>query len=70
MGPDHAIPYFDPLDGGVGASVLFLLEAPGPRAVASGFISRDNPDETAKNFHEFNAAAGLARRLRSRVKIT
>lgn len=44
------VPYFDPLDGGQYAEILFLLEAPGPRAVESGFISRNNPDPTAKNF--------------------
>ncbi len=44
------IPYFDPLDGGVEARCLFLLEAPGRRAVESGFISRNNPDPTARNF--------------------
>jgi uracil-DNA glycosylase len=61
-GPDAAIPYFDPWDGGVEARVLFLFEAPGPKAVRSGFISRNNPDETAKNFFELTAAAGLHRK--------
>ena len=56
------IPFFDPLDGGIGAECLFLLEAPGPRAVSSGFISRNNPDETAKNWFELNLAAGIDRR--------
>jgi hypothetical protein len=54
MGSGHEIPYFDPWDGGIDAEVLFLFEAPGPRAKGSGFISRNNPDETAKNFFEFN----------------
>ena len=40
------IPHFDPLDGGSNAQVLFLMEAPGPKASASGFVSRNNPDET------------------------
>ncbi len=48
------IPYFDPWDGGVNAEVLFLLEAPGPKSLVSGFISRNNPDETAKNFFELS----------------
>jgi uracil-DNA glycosylase len=56
------IPYFDPWDGGVDAEVLYLLEAPGAKAVASEFISRNNPDETAKNFFELNIAAGIPRR--------
>lgn len=60
-GSTAAIPYFDPWDGGVNAEVLFLLEAPGPRAVAAGFVSRDNPDETAKNFLLLNQDAGIAR---------
>ena len=55
------IPFFDPLDGGISAKCFFLLEAPGPKAVASGFISRNNPDETAKNFFILNQLAGLPR---------
>lgn len=61
-GRGTSIPFFDPWDGGVSARVLFLLEAPGPKAVTSGFISRNNPDETAKNFFELNMQAGLDRR--------
>ncbi len=56
------VPHFDPLDGGINARVLFLLEAPGAKAVASGFVSRNNPDETARNFFDLNMAAGIARR--------
>lgn len=61
MGRNFQIPFFDPLDGGVNASILFLLEAPGPKAIKSGFVSRDNPDNTAKNFRKLNegAADGL-----------
>ncbi len=55
------VPNFDPADGGVGARLLFLLEAPGKKAVGSGFVSRNNPDETAKNFFELNHAAGIPR---------
>ena len=55
------VPDFDPWDGGVQAECLFLLEAPGPKSVASGFVSRNNPDETAKNFFELNHEAGLSR---------
>jgi uracil-DNA glycosylase len=61
-GPGYEVPNVDPLDGGVDAKVLFLLEAPGPKALASGFISRNNPDETAKNFFLLNAEAGIDRR--------
>ena len=32
------VPYFDPLDGGANARALFVLEAPGPKAVASGLV--------------------------------
>lgn len=56
------VPYFDPLDGGVRARALFLLEAPGRKAVVSGFISRNNDDETAKNMLGLLAGAGIARR--------
>jgi uracil-DNA glycosylase len=62
-GADYSIPDFDPLDGGQEAEVLFLLEAPGAKAVATGFISRNNPDETARNFFLLNAEAGIDRRL-------
>lgn len=60
-GSDYSIPDFDPHDGGIEADCLFLLEAPGPRAVETGFVSRDNPDETAKNFLLLNAEAGIVR---------
>lgn len=36
-------------------------QAPGPKAVNAGFISRNNPDETAKNFFMLNKEAGIAR---------
>jgi uracil-DNA glycosylase len=61
-GPDAAIPYFDPWDGGVEAQILFLLEAPGRKAVRSGFISRNNPDDTATNFFELNLQAAIDRK--------
>ena len=61
-GPSYKIPDFDPIDGGSGAEVLFLLEAPGPKAVTSGFVSRNNPDETAQNFFLLNAEAQIDRR--------
>ena len=62
IGSQGAVPDFDPWDGGVTAELLYLLEAPGAKAVMSGFVSRNNPDETAKNFFEFNVAAGIDRR--------
>ena len=62
MGLDYQIPYFDPWDGGVAAEVLYLLEAPGAKAVVSGFISRNNPDETAKNFFQLNQQSGIPRK--------
>jgi uracil-DNA glycosylase len=63
MGTEHQIPFFDPWDGGIEARLLYLLEAPGPRAVRSGFVSQNNPDETAKNFFLLNQEAGIDRRL-------
>ena len=52
---------FDPFDGGIEAEVLFLLEAPGAQTVRTGFISRDNPDESARAWLEVNTEAGLPR---------
>lgn len=61
MGKGFEVPEFDPLDGGIQAEVLFLLEAPGAKAIASGFVSRNNPDETAKHFFLLNQEAGIER---------
>jgi uracil-DNA glycosylase len=59
---ENKIPYFDPLDGGINAKCLFVLEAPGQQAKDIDFISRNNPDETARNFFEFNREAGIRRK--------
>jgi hypothetical protein len=66
---DAEYPYFDPADAGVNASILFLLEKPGPMTVhtgrglraGSGFISRDNDDPTAEASFGFYKAAGVDR---------
>ncbi|MGB9382157.1 MAG: hypothetical protein WCB16_16155, partial [Candidatus Binatus sp.] len=58
--PD-AVPVFDPFDGGIYARVLFVFERPGPKALASGFISRENPDQTARNFGALLNAAKISR---------
>ena len=70
----YDVPYFDPLDGGVRAKCLFMLESPGRMTkkmgcgvrrggrVGSGFVSRNNNDETAKNFFEANEVAKLPRK--------
>lgn len=63
-------PYFDPADGGIDASILFLLEKPGPMTVdvgrgsraGSGFISRDNDDPTAEASFRFWRDAGIPRK--------
>lgn len=60
---EKLIPYFDPFDGGINAQCLFLFEAPGPKAVDTGFVSRNNPDESAKNFFLLNKEAQLPRSL-------
>jgi hypothetical protein len=60
-GPERPVPYFDPCDGGIQARVLFLLQSPGRKAVASCFISRNNPDPTARNMCGLLARAGIAR---------
>jgi uracil-DNA glycosylase len=58
---DRAVPDFDPKNGNEGAKFLFILEAPGPKAVASGVISFDNPDQSARNFREQLAEADINR---------
>jgi hypothetical protein len=63
------IPDFDPMDGGIGASILFLFEKPGPMTSAegsgirsgSGFISRDNDDPTAEATFRFMRDARIPR---------
>ncbi len=60
--PEQCIPDFDPDDGGTEAEVLFVLEAPGPRAKESGFVSRDNPDQTAGNLKAYLEEAGISRK--------
>lgn len=47
----HWIPDFDPLDGGIKAKILFLMEKPGPGKNKKGvrLVSRDNNDPTARN---------------------
>ena len=61
VGDEAGIPDFDPWDGGIDAEILFLLEAPGANAVKSGFISRNNNDQSAKNFHEISSEASIPR---------
>lgn len=60
------VPDFDPLDGGVDAEILFLLEKPGPKTDpargGSGFISRDNDDPSAEALYCFMETAGVPRR--------
>lgn len=63
------VPNFDPLDGGINAQALFLLEKPGPMTadagrgirVGSGFISRDNDDDTAEATYWFMRQAAIPR---------
>jgi hypothetical protein len=61
MGSNYEIPYFDPCDGGINAQALFLLEAPGRKAVGSNFISRNNPDPSAKTMCTLLATVALPR---------
>lgn len=48
-GFNEEIPDFDPKNGNLNAKFLLVLEAPGPKAIKTGYISIDNPDLTAKN---------------------
>lgn len=56
-----AVPDPDPLDGGVQARLLLLLETPGPAIRGTGIVSRDNPTGTASNLFRFLQAAGIPR---------
>lgn len=66
--PDWEFQDFDPLDGGIGADMLFLLEKPGPmtsstgKRKGSGFISRNNDDPTAEALFNFMVQAEIPRK--------
>ena len=53
------VPGFDPENGNEQARYLFLLEAPGPKAVQTGRVSLNNPDPTARNFQRQLRQAGI-----------
>ncbi len=59
------VPHLDPAGGGVHSRILYLLEAPGPKAAqqrgGSGFISMDNDDQTARNVFLLTQQAGVNR---------
>ena len=55
------VPVPDPLDGGVSARMLLLLETPGPAVLRTGFVTRDSANGTAANLFRFLAEAGIAR---------
>ncbi|AWN37114.1 uracil-DNA glycosylase [Methylobacterium radiodurans] len=55
------VPDPDPLDGGVGARMLLLLETPGPAVLRTGFVTRDSATGTAANLFRFLAEAGIPR---------
>ncbi|MFC5505690.1 uracil-DNA glycosylase family protein [Bosea massiliensis] len=55
------VPDFDPLDGGIAARLLVLLETPGPASVSTGTTSRDNPTGTARNLTRFLDGLPLSR---------
>ena len=55
------VPDPDPLDGGVGARLLLLLETPGPMVLRTGFVTRDSANGTAANLFRFLRESGIAR---------
>lgn len=55
------VPDPDPMDGGVGARLLLLLETPGPMVLRTGFVTRDSANGTAANLFRFLREAGIAR---------
>lgn len=60
-GLSKEVPDFDPLNGNENARILFILEAPGAKSVKTGYISFDNPDQSAKNFRDQLHNAGIDR---------
>ena len=65
LGPSSIVPWFDPADGAVDATILWLLEAPGPKSTeqsGSGIISCDNNDGAAENTWRTRREAGVDRR--------
>ena len=56
------VPDPDPLDGGVEARMLLLLETPGPAITRTAIVSRDNPTGTAANLFRFLREADIERR--------
>ena len=67
--PGVEVPCFDPLDGGINAKILFLLEKPSMTdasrsgaKVGSGFISRNNNDDTAEATWNFMYQIALPRK--------
>ena len=55
------VPTFDPCEGGINAPILLLLEAPGPKAVETGLVSINNPDDTAANLYNLLEEARIDR---------
>ncbi|NTW88392.1 MAG: uracil-DNA glycosylase [Desulfobulbaceae bacterium] len=62
LGLNSEVPEFDPENGNEDAKFLFLLEAPGPKAIKTGLISFNNPDPSAKNFKKQVSTAGIDKR--------
>lgn len=60
----QTVPFFDPLDGGVQARLLVLMEAPSRRGIQNGFASIDNPTPTGRRMREEFARANLRREHR------
>ena len=67
LGSDAIVPWFDPADGGINAGLLWLLEAPGPKATrergGSGIVSCNNNDGAAENTWRTRTEAGVGRHL-------
>jgi hypothetical protein len=55
------VPQFDPLDAGVNAQILLLLDTPGSAAYCSSFTSLDNPSGTSASLSELLTEAGINR---------
>lgn len=64
--PDRIVPWFDPMDGGAEAQVLYVLEKPSRGSVMTAegptFVGIDNPTSGSRRMKALMAEAGVPRK--------